>query len=360
MASSRLETFVKLLLVSVSNGDCHRKPTPEVNVALATINGLIAATAFFQFLRLWLHRRKVKWTRQMVFHFLIGAASAALPQIIFLSTFLLLLSFWVDLCHEHTDEEDEEEDEELEYQELPAAPPSTKDGKNPTCKKSRTCRCWRRWRVRGRQKFLVVVVISIFVLTAGFALLIWVGKGNSKIDSDTVAQIYSDLFAVVILMSGGGLAAYGLLLYTKMSRVSSRTKKSSTDIKKVAGLAVVSVVCFSLRGLLVLLTDWRVFKTWYAWNLGCSSVAVATFLYYFIGETIPSVVVLWVMRELPPPKDHMGRSSMPNSRNVFQQTLVAEPAFVNQWIIPVDAHSYAILTKNKNSPPFASEGSSST
>ncbi|KAJ7520128.1 hypothetical protein O6H91_20G067900 [Diphasiastrum complanatum] len=391
MATSRLQTLVKILF-SADNSNCSRRATAKVNLALASIDGVIAATAFFQFLRLWLHRRKVKWTRQMVFHFLIGAANAgyslyfilnligtkhqwqcwphacgfvamALPQIIFLSTFLLLLSFWVDLCHEHTDKEDEEEDDEeveqVEYQELPGDP-STKHGKRPTLKTSRRCHCWRRWRVRGRQKFLVVVVISIFVLTGGFALLIWIGKGKNTIDSATVVQIYSDLFAIVMLLSGGGLAAYGLLLYTKMSRVRSRTKKSSTDIKKVAGLAVASVLCFSLRGLLVLLTEVHVFKTWCAWNHGCVSVAVVSFLYNFIGETIPSVVVLWVMGELPPPKDNIEHSSMPNSRNGFKQTIVADAALMNHWIIPINSESYAIVTGKKHSPPVASEASSST
>jgi hypothetical protein len=66
-------------------------------------------------------------------------------------------------------------------------------------------------------------------------------------------QVYADLFAIVTLFLGGGLAAYGLLLYNKMCRV--KTSQASADIHKVAGLAVASVVCFSLRAFIVLVFD---------------------------------------------------------------------------------------------------------
>ncbi|KAJ7297488.1 hypothetical protein O6H91_Y053100 [Diphasiastrum complanatum] len=45
------------------------------NLSVAIVDGLISATAFFQLLRLRSHNRQVHWTRQMVFHFLIGSAN---------------------------------------------------------------------------------------------------------------------------------------------------------------------------------------------------------------------------------------------------------------------------------------------
>eukprot|EP01018_Ginkgo_biloba_P026138 Gb_22379 [translate_table: standard] len=98
-----------------------------------------------------------------------------------------------------------------------------------------------------------------------------------------------------------------------MSRV--RSGKSSADIQKVAGLAAVAVVCFTLRALLVLCTDVPVLNIWHPRHAVHSQSPLLIFLYYFIekktGKCIEMVVhapyvlrlwdelasLIWIMSE---------------------------------------------------------------
>eukprot|EP00249_Psilotum_nudum_P016635 c25921_g1_i2 orf=439-1563(-) len=342
----------------MGDGHCYGSQTTQVNIILAVLDGLIAAVAYFQLLRLYMQNRHGRCTRQKVFHCLIGASNLgylvyfvltpiakcsgwrcwshacgfivmAVPQVIFLATFLLLLSFWVDLCHQATDREDDEEDEdEQEYVVLPSVEQRSENYRLRHGERRRKCcSCWRCPHIRSRQKFVIAVVAIIFAFTVTFALLIWIGMGKNSLNSVTLAQVYSDIFAIAILFSGGGLAGYGLLLYHKMSRV--RSGRPSNDLRKVAGLAVVSVVCFSLRAFLVLFTDIPVLDIWRSHTVHNSQNPVLVFLYYFTGESIPSVVVLWVLREIP------SRSSKGTDRPRFvvaDNGLLPDQTLIQQWM----------------------------
>jgi len=345
-----------------------------VFVTLASVDGLIAIVAAVQLLRHYLHNKYIGWTRQKVFHSLIGASNLgyvlyfsltplaacrgwacfsnacgflliATPQILFLATFLLLLSFWVDLCHQANDNEEDEDDDvdviDPEYTQLPSSPvqraPRANDSKWACC-----VPFLRRWRVRGRQRFVILVVMGICLLTVAFAVLIWYGMYDNPIDSVKMAQVYANFFALVILISGGGLASYGLLLYTKMSKV--RSGKDSADIKKVAGLALVSVVCFSLKAILILLSDIPDLNIWHMKHADSQLCPPLTFLYYLIGESVPSIVVLWVMRDLPP----RFRDSTMNGRQssddlVIEEALVPDTAFLPQWVTSAAGRPYLLL-----------------
>lgn len=332
-----------------------------INVVLAVVDGLIAMVAFVQLLRIQLRNPHDGWTRQKVFHFMIGTSNLgyfiyftltpiayckewicwshacgfiviSLPQILFLSAFLLLLSFWVDLCHQANDKDDDEEDEDdTNFIPLPEQQSSKPiSALAPGEQYTRCCPFWRRLHIRSRQKFVIVVVFLISILTIAFSVLIWIGTGRNPINSSTMAEIYSDLFAIVILMSGGGLACYGLLLYLKMSKV--RYGQASADIRKVAGLAVVAVVCFTARALLVLSTDVPVLNIWHPRHVVHSQSPLLIFLYYFIGSAIPSAVVLWVLREMPPrPVDE---TCMRPSSTVEDSELLSDETLVQHWIIP--------------------------
>ncbi|XP_024537139.1 tobamovirus multiplication protein 1 [Selaginella moellendorffii] len=342
-----------------------RCPDREITIAnsiLAAINALIAIAAFSQLLRLYLYTLPLRWTRQKVFHCLIGVASLgyclyfvlnviapcqgwycwkhacgfiamAVPQILFLATFLLLLSFWVDLCHQATDKEEEEDDEE----ETDGAQAQATVGKDPkvpvhTDKHRRCCHWWRS-RIHGRQKFVIAVVMLIFMITLVCAILIWIGMGDNFIDSGTVAEIYSDMLAIVIFLSGGGLAGYGLALYTRMSRL--RVGKTSAELQKVAGLAVVSVLCFSIRALFILLGVFKIRSRY---------TSVVFFLYSFIGEVIPCVVVLWVMRNNPSRLSSTQSRRSVTSVSGYQQALAQEQALLQQWIVPDDMESIIVAS----------------
>lgn len=173
----------------------------------------------------------------------------ACPQILFLAAFLLLLSFWADLCHQA---KDEEEDDENGITESFLEKPTTKHGLLQLDRRRR-CLSFRSIHVGSRQKFVIVVILLTFVLMIAFAVLIWDGKGQSSSDSSLVARVYQDIFSVAMLLLGGALACYGFLLSSKMSRV--RSEMASTELWKVASLAAVTLVCFTTCSILALVAD---------------------------------------------------------------------------------------------------------
>ncbi|KAI5670811.1 hypothetical protein M9H77_11175 [Catharanthus roseus] len=95
------------------------------------------------------------------------------PNILLLAAFLLLLSFWVDLCHQSNDDGDDD------------------DGYNPQEslleKKNKA-----QSEVHSGRKCCsfpaIHVILIVFTLTAASAVLIWIGKAKIPIDRSLVAR----------------------------------------------------------------------------------------------------------------------------------------------------------------------------
>ncbi|XP_010525581.1 PREDICTED: tobamovirus multiplication protein 1 [Tarenaya hassleriana] len=302
---------------------CYPPSFIAVNLSLACIDGALAFFAFFQLARVHLRNKRIGWTRQKVLHLMIGSSNTgyfiyfistiiatctkwhhwtdafgfllmAFPKILFLATFLLLLSFWVDVCHQGNDEEDD--DEESSIQQVLLEKNKSKGGSSSTSD-HRKCCSFHGIHVGSRQKFVVAVVVLVFILMISFALLIWIGSGKNLIDPSLLAQIYVDIFAALILTTGGGIGSYGLILFYKLKKV--RSEQASSEMWKVSRLAVVSVICFAVGALLTFLTNIPLFYHWNPSNLHGIEALILLILYYFIGSTVPSAFVLWVTRDLP-------------------------------------------------------------
>ncbi|KAL1834034.1 hypothetical protein ACET3Z_003685 [Daucus carota] len=272
-------------------------------------------------MRIHLRNTQIGWTRQKVFHLLIGFSNVgyflyfvltlvaackswlcwsqscgfivmACPRILFLAAFLLLLSFWVDLCHQSNDDEDDEEGHCTCDGLLPKIGISNSSGQRRI-----RCLSFRGIHVGTRQKLVILVTVLIFVLMIASAVLIWIGMGKNPIDSIFVARVYVDVFAIAMLFLGGALACYGCLLSFKMRKVRSDT--ASSEMLKVAGLAIVSVLSFMSSALVALFTDIPMLYHWHQQRVTGVYTSSLLVLYYFIGSSVPSGFVLWVMRELP-------------------------------------------------------------
>ncbi|XP_043687670.1 uncharacterized protein LOC122638883 [Telopea speciosissima] len=202
----------------------------------------------------------------------------------------------VDLCHQANDEE---EDEDSSFQEALLEKTQAKSGSSNRDSLRKCCR-FQAINVGSRQKLVILVIVLVFFFTMAFAVLIWIGRGKNRIDSSVVARVYIDVFSVTMLLLGGALACYGLVLFLKMRRV--RSDKASSEMWKVAGLAVVTVVCFTSSALVALFSDIPVLYHWHPKSIEGVKTSVLIILYYFIGSSIPSAFVLWVMKEMPPPQ----------------------------------------------------------
>lgn len=331
-------------------------PTPLflADSILAIVDGAIAALAFFQLLRIHNRHQQLGWTRQKIFHLMIGSSNAgyfiyfvfsliatcerwrfwlhgcgfflmACPQILFLAAFLLLLSFWVDLCHQA---KDEEEDDENGINESFLAK-ATKRGSSHLDGRRRCC-SFRSMHIGSRQKFVILVMLLTFVLMIAFALLIWSGRGKNSIDSFLVARVYQDISSVAILLLGGALACYGFFLFSKMRKV--RSEMVSTESWKVASLAAVTLVCFTTCSSLVLVTNIPVIYHWFSDSSHSIICSVFIFLYYFVGSSVPSGFVLWIMREIPHP---VASDTLPESRVVTYIRDTAASTHNPQWRVAV-------------------------
>uniref|UniRef100_A0A0E0C7S6 THH1/TOM1/TOM3 domain-containing protein n=1 Tax=Oryza meridionalis TaxID=40149 RepID=A0A0E0C7S6_9ORYZ len=272
-------------------GGCLPMPVIAAEAALAVIDASISVAAFVQLARIHRHDQQHGWTRQKIFHFMIGLCNLASPQILLLASFLLLLSFWVDLCHQTNDED--EEDTRSHHE---ALLDRTKN-KPGICAVDVRRRCCPGVQLGSRQKFVILVLLLSFVVTIAFAILIWIGRGENPIDSSLLKRVYLDVFSVVVLVLGGALACYGAILFSKMSKVRSET--GSSEKRKVASLAAVSLICFSSSAILALVTNVPVLVYWYSADEYIINNAIILFMYYFIGSSIPSGFVLWVMKDIP-------------------------------------------------------------
>ncbi|GFP81120.1 hypothetical protein PHJA_000255300 [Phtheirospermum japonicum] len=301
---------------------CYPETVVGVNVALAFVDGLIAFLAFYQLMRIHSRNSQLGWTRQKVFHLMIGSSNLgyflyfvltlvaackgwicwsyscgfivmAFPKILFVAAFLLLLSFWVDLCHQPNDEEEDEgcSPQEALLQKLNKTVSNTNS--------RRKCCNFRLHRIGSRQKIVVLVTVLVFAIMIVFAVLIWIGMGKSPIDSAVVAQIYVDFISVVALLLGGALACYGLILFLKMRKV--RADRASWERWKVAGLAIVCVVSFTSSASIAIGTNIPLLYSWHEQHIDGVYTSLMLVLYYFIGSSVPSAFILLVMKELPPP-----------------------------------------------------------
>ncbi|KAK5831252.1 hypothetical protein PVK06_015047 [Gossypium arboreum] len=170
---------------------------------------------------------------------------AAFPRILFFATFLVLLSFWVDLCHQADDEE--EEDDEQGFVE--ALLRNSINRPRSSIADSRICYPFRLIHVGNRQKIVILVKfhILVFLFITTFAVLIWIGMEDNPIESSMVSRRYSCFYLFL------SFSCSGFLLYQKMSTV--RSERASSEIWKVAGLATLSVLCFTSNSFVALFTN---------------------------------------------------------------------------------------------------------
>ncbi|KAI4298241.1 hypothetical protein L6164_031822 [Bauhinia variegata] len=310
-------------MFEMREGHCCPRVSVAVNVVLALVDAIVAAISFFQLIRIHLRNLQIRWTRQKVFHLMIGSSNLgyfiyvvltlvaacngwawwsqicgfifmAFPKILLFSAFLLLLSFWVDLCHQR----DEEDDDEGSFVEEAFLEKTLNESRLASIDSHRKCFPVRLFHVGSRQKIVILVTVLVFVIMLAFAVIIWIGLGKNPIVSAVAARVYIDFFALLMLLLAGALACYGILLCLKMSKV--RSEEASSEMWKVSGLTIVSVLCFTSSAFVALLTDISIPYHWRKLHANCAYTSVLLILYYFVGVSIPSAMVLWVIRELPP------------------------------------------------------------
>mmetsp|Transcript_36095 Transcript_36095/g.43541 ORF Transcript_36095/g.43541 Transcript_36095/m.43541 type:complete len:287 (+) Transcript_36095:258-1118(+) len=239
--------------------------------------GIIGLVALIQLIRIQLRVPEYGWTTQKVFHllnFLCSGVRAVVfglrgkvdglsppvlqtvlldsPGLLFFSTYTLLVLFWAEIYHQ--------------ARSLPT-------------NALRPC----------------FVVVNFLVYTVQVAL--WVFEGLSKKEGiEHILFISSACFmAVVSSTAAAGFALYGGRLFIMLRRFPVQSPGRRKKLEEVGCVTSVCASCFTIRAVLVAYSAFH-----HGSKLDVMNHPLLNLGYYLAVEVIPSALVLFILRKLPP------------------------------------------------------------
>ncbi|XP_021909999.1 tobamovirus multiplication protein 3 [Carica papaya] len=240
---------------------------------LAGLYGLVAAVALVQLVRIQLRVPEYGWTTQKVFHFLnflVNGVRAIvfvfrrniqhlhpeivqhilldLPSLAFFTTYALLVLFWAEIYYQ-------------------ARAVST-DGLRPS--------------------FFTINAV-VYALQIAMWLILWWKP------IPVVATLSKMFFAGVSLFAALGFLLYGGRLFLMLQRFPVESKGRR---KKLQEVGYVTTICFSCFLIRCIMMCFNAFDK--AANLDVLDHPVLNFIYYLLVEILPSSLVLFILRKLPP------------------------------------------------------------
>ncbi|KAL0328960.1 UNVERIFIED_CONTAM: hypothetical protein Scaly_2328600 [Sesamum calycinum] len=247
-----------------------------------------------------------------------------------------LMEARVDLCHQSNDDD---EDEYSSSQETLLETTNISDSNTNSIRK---CFSFVSIRIGSRQKVVILVAVLVFAIMVASSVLIWIGMGKNPIDSAVVAQAcylaFSFSLILILFMLKPITLLLRLLLFLKMRKV--RSERASTEMWKVAGLAIVSVICFTSSACVAIATNIPLFYHWHEQQIDGVYTSLLLVLYYFIGSSVPSAFVLLVMRELPPPLVINRRQESRTIAFIRDHSVAAHP---QHWTATTSVQAQAVM-----------------
>lgn len=240
---------------------------------LAALYGFVAAVALIQLVRIQLRVPEYGWTTQKVFHFLNFVVNGVralvfvfrrdvqrlqpeiaqhilldLPSLVFFTTYALLVLFWAEIYYQ-------------------ARAVST-DGLRPS--------------------FLTINAV-VYVIQIALWFISWWKPVRVVI---ILSKIF---FAGVSLFAALGFLLYGGRLFLMLQRFPVESKGRRKKLQEVGYVTTICFSCFLIRCIMVCL---NVFDK--AANLDVLDHPILNFIYYLLVEILPSSLVLFILRKLPP------------------------------------------------------------
>ncbi|KAJ6737943.1 TOBAMOVIRUS MULTIPLICATION PROTEIN 1-LIKE ISOFORM X1 [Salix koriyanagi] len=241
--------------------------------ALCGAYALVSAVALIQLIRIELRVPEYGWTTQKVFHlmnFIVNGVRAIvfgfhnqvfamnpqalvlvlldLPGLLFFSTYTLLVLFWAEIYHQARS--------------------------LPTDK-------------------LRVVYISVNVAMYFVQVSIWV---YLWVDDNSVVELIGKIFiAVVSILAALGFLVYGGRLFFMLRRFPIESKGRRKKLHEVGSVTAICFTCFLIRCFVVFLSAFDADA-----SLDVLDHPVLNLIYYMLVEILPSALVLFILRKLPP------------------------------------------------------------
>ncbi|KAJ6805151.1 tobamovirus multiplication protein 3-like [Iris pallida] len=240
---------------------------------LAGLFGFVSAVALIQLIRIECRVPEYGWTTQKVFHFLNFVVNAVrstififrrevqrlkpevfqhvlldMPSLMFFTTYALLVLFWAEIYYQ-------------------ARAVST-DGLRPS--------------------FYMINAVVYAIQIALWLLLWW--------KPTAVVLILSKIFfAGVSLFAALGFLVYGGRLFLMLKRFPVESKGRRKKLQEVGYVTTICFTCFLVRCIMMFFNAFDI-----AANLDVLDHPILNFLYYMLVEILPSSLVLFILRKLPP------------------------------------------------------------
>lgn len=241
--------------------------------SLCAAYALVSSVALIQLIRIELRVPEYGWTTQKVFHlmnFIVNGVRAIvfgfhmqvfllqpkaptlvlldLPGLLFFSTYTLLVLFWAEIYHQARS--------------------------LPTDK-------------------LRILYFSINGAVYFVQACIWV---YLWIDDNSTAEFIGKIFmAVVSFVAALGFLLYGGRLFIMLRRFPIESKGRRKKLYEVGSVTAICFTCFLVRCFVVMLSAFDLDA-----SLDVLDHPVLNLIYYTLVEIVPSALVLYILRKLPP------------------------------------------------------------
>jgi len=185
-----------------------------------------------------------------------------LPSILFFSTYTLLILFWAEIIHHARNQS-------LSFPQ------------------------------KLRPVFMTINMLVYLILVGCWLLLFFLYNHTYVID------IAVNVFlSVIYLCAGAGFVVYGGRLYIMLRQFPIESRGRSSKLKEVGWVTIICTTCFVLRAaLLIFSTVDRA--------MDVNDLFIGG--YYFVVEILPSALVLFILRKLPPKRDPHKENPILNS-----------------------------------------------
>ncbi|XP_068667924.1 tobamovirus multiplication protein 1-like [Aristolochia californica] len=240
---------------------------------LCAAYALVSSVALIQLIRIDLRVPEYGWTTQKVFHlmnFIVNGVRAVvfgfhkqvfffkprvftlvlldLPGILFFSTYTLLVLFWAEIYHQ--------------ARSLPT-------------------------------EKLKIVYISVNCGIYFIQVCIWIYLWIS--DNVVVGTIGNVFIAVVSFIAALGFLVYGGRLFFMLRRFPIESKGRRKKLHEVGSVTAICFTCFLIRCIVVMVSAFDANV-----SLEVMDHPVLNLIYYALAEVLPSALVLYILRKLPP------------------------------------------------------------
>ncbi|KAI0505001.1 hypothetical protein KFK09_015958 [Dendrobium nobile] len=235
---------------------------------LCAAYALVSAIALIQLIRIQLRVPEFGWTTQKVFHlmnFIVNGVRAILfgfhaqvfllkpkvftsalldlPGLLFFSTYTLLVLFWAEIYHQ--------------------------------------------------ENKLRIVYISINTVIYVVQICIWIYLWID--DNKVVEEIGKIFIAAVSLIAALGFLVYGGRLFLMLRRFPIESKGRRKKLYEVGSVTAICFACFLIRSAVVVISAFES-----ELSLEVMDHPILDLIYYTLTEILPSALVLYILRKLPP------------------------------------------------------------